>query len=315
METFEVVGIDVSKAVLDIARVPVDEHWQVAHDEKGLAALTERLCARYPQLVVLEASGGYERDVILALVAKGLPAVVVNPRQVRDFARATGRLAKTDAIDARILAQFGATLRPPVRALKDEEARLLEAVVTRRRQLIAMLTAERNRLGAAPAPLRRDIKTHIVWLERRLKDHDTEIKRRIEASPLWRVKDDLLRSVPGVGPVVSASLLVGVPELGRLNRREIAALVGVAPFNRDSGTLKGRRCVWGGRAHVRAVLYMATLSGIRSNAVLRAFYVRLRAAGKPAKVALTACMRKLLTILNAILKTSTPWNGGPAEIA
>ncbi len=313
--TFTVIGIDVSKAVLDIARAPGEERWQAAHDEAGVTSLTERLGVLHPDLIVLEASGGLERDVVAVLGAQGLPAVVVNPRQVRDFARATGRLAKTDAIDARVLAEFGAALKPPVRALKDEEARLLDAVVARRRQLIAMLTAEKNRLALAPAPLRREIKTHIVWLEKRLKGNGAELKRLIEASALWRVKDDLLQSVPGVGAIVSAALLAGVPELGRLNRREIAALVGVAPFARDSGTLRGRRCVWGGRAHVRSVLYMATLTGIRRNAALRAFYARLRAGGKPTKVALTACMRKLLTILNAILRTNTPWNEDLAKSA
>lgn len=313
MAQFTVIGIDVSKAMLDVAITPGAESWRVAHDAPGLAVLTERVVAAQAALIVLEASGGFERDVVAALGLRALPLVVVNPRQVRDFARATGRLAKTDAIDACLLAQFGAALKPPVRPLKDEEAGLLDALMTRRRQLMAMLTAEHNRLPSAPPPLRGDIKAHIVWLKKRLKDHDAEIQRCIEASPLWRVKDDLLRSVPGVGKVVAASLLAGVPELGRLNRREIAALVGVAPFNRDSGTLKGRRCIWGGRAHVRAVLYMATLSGIRSNAALRTFYLRLRAAGKPAKVALTACMRKLLTILNAMLRTNTSWNENLAK--
>lgn len=312
---FKVIGIDVSKARLDVTMTPGTECWQVAHDEEGLAALTARVGAAGANLIVLEASGGLERDVIAVLGAAGLPAVVVNPRQVRDFARATGRLAKTDAIDARVLAEFGAALKPPVRALKDEEARLLDALVARRRQLVAMLTAEKNRLTLAPPPLRREIKAHVLWLTKRLKENDTELKRTIEASALWRVKDDLLQSVPGVGPIVAAALLAGVPELGRLTRREIAALVGVAPFARDSGAFKGRRSVWGGRAHVRSVLYMATLTGIRRNAALRAFYTRLRAGGKPTKVALTACMRKLLTILNAILRTNTPWNEDLAKSA
>ena len=311
METVDVIGIDISKAVLDVACVPGTQRWQAAHDEEGLAALAKRLCVLAPQLVVLEASGGFERDVVAVLGARALPLVVVNPRQVRDFARATGRLAKTDAIDAHVLAQFGAALRPPIRALKSEEAALLEAVVTRHRQLSAMLLAERNRLARAPVALRRDIQAHIAWLERHLRDNDAKTQRLIEQSSLWRVTDNLLKSTPGVGPVLSSVLLADVPELGRLNRRQIAALIGVAPFNRDSGTLKGRRCVWGGRANVRAVLYMATVSAIRSNPTVRQFYARLRANGKPGKVALTACMRKLLTILNAMVRTNTPWREVP----
>lgn len=311
MDRFDVVGIDVSKSVLDVARVPSGEGWRMAHDEEGLAALAEHLRATPPDLIVLEASGGFERDVVLTLATHGLPLVVVNPRQVRDFARATGRLAKTDAIDAQVLAQFGAALRPPVRALKNEQARLLEAVVARHRQLTAMLMAERHRLGLAPAPLRRGIQAHIAWLEKRRRDNDAETRRLIEQSPVWRVKDDLLKSAPGVGPAFASTLLADVPELGRLNRRQISALIGVAPFNRDSGTLRGRRCIWGGRADVRAVLYMATLSAIRCNPALREFYARLRAKGKPGKVALTACMRKFLTILNAMVRTNTPWHETP----
>ncbi|MGH8400008.1 MAG: IS110 family transposase [Gammaproteobacteria bacterium] len=303
----KVIGIDVSKARLDLAILPEHDTWSVAHDETGMETLCTQCLTLTPELIVLEASGGWERDAVTALSLHGLPVVVVNPRQVRDFARATGRLAKTDVIDARVLAEFGAALNPALRPLKDEETQLLEAVVSRRRQLVAMLSMERNRLCLAPATLRRDIRLHVTWLEKRVRDTDGDIQRLIEASPVWRVKDQLLKSVPGVGSVVSASLLAQIPELGHLNRRQIAALVGVAPFNRDSGTLKGRRRVWGGRAHVRAVLYMATLTGVRHNVALRQFYTRLRTAGKPAKVALTACMRKLLTMLNAILKTETPW--------
>ncbi len=311
MDRFDVVGIDVSKSVLDVARVPSGEGGRIAHDEESLAALAERLRATPPDLIVLEASGGFERDVVVTLATHGLPLVVVNPRQVRDFARATGRLAKTDAIDAQVLAQFGAALRPPIRALKDEQTRLLEAVVARHRQLTAMLMAERHRLGLAPVPLRRDIKAHIAWLEKRRRDNDAETRRLIEQSPVWRVKDDLLKSAPGVGPAFASTLLADVPELGRLNRRQISALIGVAPFNRDSGTLQGRRCIWGGRADVRSVLYMATLSATRCNPALRQFYARLRAKGKPGKVALTACMRKFLTILNAMVRTNTPWHETP----
>ena len=232
---------------------------------------------------------------------------VVNPRQVRAFARATGRLAKTDRIDAGVLAQFAQAIRPALRPLKDEATQELEALVTRRRQLVAMLSTEKNRLHGVSKALRRDLKAHIQWLERRIRDTDNRLKLRVKDSEVWRVNDDLLRSVPGVGPVSAFTLMASLPELGSLSRRQIAALVGVAPFNRDSGTLRGTRTVWGGRAQVRAVLYMAAVSAMRCNPVIRAFYRRLTNAGKPNKVALTACMRKLLIILNAIVRTQTPW--------
>jgi len=302
------VGIDVAKATLDVAVAPTAERWTLAYTEREVAGLVRRLTGLHPALVVLEATGGLEGPLVGALATAGLPVVVVNPRQVRDFAKATGTLAKTDALDAAVLAHFAAAVRPTPRPLPDAATQTLAALVTRRRQLVEMLTAERNRLGSAPRVLRAEIQAHLTWLQRRLARLDTDLGQAIRTSPVWRVQDDLLRSVPGVGPVLSATLLASLPELGTLNRKAIAALVGVAPLNRDSGTLRGRRRVWGGRAAVRAVLYMGTLVAVRHNPVLRAFYQRLRAVGKLPKVALTACMRKLLTILNAMLKHQTPWS-------
>jgi len=302
------VGIDVAKAALDVAVSPTAERWTLAYTEREVAGLVPRLTALDPALVVLEATGGLEGPLAGALAAAGLPVVVVNPRQVRDFAKATGRLAKTDALDAAVLAHFAAAVRPTPRPLPDAATQSLAALVTRRRQLVEMLTAERNRLGSAPRVLRAEIQAHITWLKRRLGRLDADLHQAIRTSPAWRVQDDLLQSVPGVGPVLAVTLLASLPELGTLNRKAIAALVGVAPLNRDSGTRQGRRMVWGGRAAVRAVLYMGTLVAVRHNPVLRAFYQRLRAVGKLPKVALTACMRKLLTILNAMLKQQTRWN-------
>jgi transposase len=302
------VGIDVAKATLDIATRPGGERWSVANDEGGIRALVNRLRPLAPTLIVLEATGGFEIATVAAAATAGLPVVVANPRQVRDFARATGQLAKTDALDAQILALFAERVRPEPRPLPDAATQTLDALLTRRRQLLEMLTAEKNRLGfATAAPVRRDLTQHIHWLERRLRDVDADLEQAVHASPLWRAKEDLLRSVPGVGPVVSRTLLGELPELGTLTHKQIAALVGVAPRACDSGTLHGKRLVWGGRASVRAVLYMGALVATRCNPVIRAFYARLRAAGKPAKVALVACMRKLLTILNAILRSGTPW--------
>ena len=301
------VGIDIAKAQLDVAVRPDDEVFTVINDEKSVKKLAERLCNLNVERVVLEASGGWEIPVVAMLAAGGLPVVVVNPRQVRDFARATGTLAKSDPIDARILAWFGEALRPEVRALKDEETQALEALLKRRRQLVGMVTAEKNRLRMALKPIQRDIKTHIRWLERRLKDIDHDLNGAVKSSPMWRVRDDLLQSAPGVGPTLSLSLMASLPELGQLSGRKISALVGVAPFNRDSGTMRGRRCVWGGRGELRAVLYMATLAATRCNPVIRSFYQRLTAEGKPHKVAMTACMRKLLVILNAMVRDQAPW--------
>jgi transposase len=305
------VGVDVAKAELVVAARPSDERWSVANDERGARTLAERLKRDAPALVVLEATGGYELAAVAALAAAGLPVVVANPRQVRDFARATGQLAKTDRIDAGVLALFAERVRPEVRPLPNEEAQELDAVLTRRRQLLEMLTAERNRLGQVAGrgrrPVKKSLKAHIAFLERELRVADTDLGAMVRASPAWREKDDLLRSVPGVGPVLSLTLLAELPELGRLSRREVAKLAGVAPLARDSGTLRGHRYVHGGRASVRAVLYMAALVATRRNPVIRAFYERLLAAGKPKKLALVACMRKLLTILNAMARSGVRW--------
>jgi transposase len=300
-------GIDVSKAQLDIALRPTGQGWQVPNEEEGITMLVARLQAVEPTLIVVEATGGMELPVTLALAAAGLPVAVVNPRHTRDFAKATGQLAKTDALDARVLAHFAEAVRPVPRPLPEAHAQELSALLGRRRQLIERLTAEKNRLSAAPVGLRPRIQAHLHWLEHALRDVDTDVARRIRTSPVWRVKDHLLQSVPGVGPVLSHTLVAQLPELGTLTRQRIAALVGVAPFNRESGTLRGKRTVWGGRAHVRTILYMGTLVAVRFNPVLKTFYARLRAAGTAAKVALTACMRKLLAILNAMLKHQTPW--------
>jgi transposase len=302
------VGIDVAQAMLDIAVIPSGEHWQAANEPAALEGLVQRLHALSPSLIVLEATGGLEIPVAGMLAADGLPVVVVNPRQARDFAKATGQLAKSDRIDAFQLARFGQAVRPTPRPLKDTQTQALEALLVRRRQLLDMLVAEQNRLQRAPQLLHNDLNAHIQWLKQRLQALDDELRHAIQASPVWRVQDKLLQSVPGVGPVLAIALLVQLPELGTLNRRQIAALVGVAPYNCDSGTLRGQRHCWGGRAPLRAVLYMVTLAAIRCNPRLRAFHERLRAAGKAPKVAITACMRKLLTILNAIMKTHTPWH-------
>jgi len=301
-------GIDVSKARLDVSLLPSGESWSTGNDAAGIELLLRRLQEQAPTLIVLEATGGYEATLAASLAHAGFAVVVANPRQVRHFAKATGQLAKTDRIDARVLALFAERVRPEPRALPDEKAQLLDALLTRRRQVLEMLTAEKNRHAMAPAPLKRSITQHIRWLERELEGVGRDIERMIKESPLWRTKDDLLQSVPGVGPVLSRTLIGQLPELGRLSRKEIAALVGVAPLARDSGTLRGRRTVWGGRAPVRSALYMGALVASRHNPVIRDFYLRLLAAGKPRKVAFTACMRKLLTILNAMARTQTPWN-------
>jgi transposase len=308
------VGVDVAKKTLDVVLRPTGESWSVANDEAGVTALVARLRPLAPTLVVCEATGGFERAAIAALAAAGLPVVVANPRQVRDFARATGQLAKTDVLDAGILALFAERVRPTPRPLPGAAAQLLDAVLTRRRQLIEMLTAEKNRLGFAPKPLHRGIQAHIRWLERQLDDVTKELAGLIEASPVWRAKDDLLQSVPGVGPIVSYTLLGELPELGTLSHKQIAALAGVAPLARDSGTLRGKRMIWGGRASVRTALFMAALCGRRWNPALKVFYERLIAAGKPKKVALIACARKLLTILNAMVRNNTGWMTPEAKL-
>jgi len=301
------VGIDVSKSQLDIAVRPDNKRWSAVNTEADIAKVVEKLNEFSPQVIVIEATGGMEMPLVAALSQARLPVVVVNPRQVRDFAKAVGRMAKTDRIDAEILAHFGEAVKPDVRLLKDEDTQMLTALVTRRRQVIEMLTAEKNRLGISPKVVHKDIKKHIDWLQARLEDMDRHLDSAIRKSPVWRGKNDLLRSVPGVGHVLSVSLITGLPELGILSRRQIAALVGVAPLNRDSGLFRGKRTVWGGRAHLRAVLYMAALSASRVNPAISLFYRRLVEAGKKPKVALTACMRKLLGILNAIIKNRVPW--------
>lgn len=301
------IGIDVSKARLDVADAEGEASWSVANDPDGIDTLVQRLREQAPRLVVLEASGGWQMPLVAALEVAGLAVAVINPRHARAFAQASGRLAKTDRIDARLLARFGQALRPQPRPLKSAQAQELEALLGRRRQLLEMLTAERNRLACAPRCLHPDLQAHIHWLEKRLKNVDTDLDKAVKNTPAWREREQLLRSVPGVGPVLSLSLLALLPELGQLNRRQIAALAGVAPFNCDSGTYRGARHIWGGRAALRAVLYMGTLAAVRCNPILRAFYQRLRQAGKAPKVALVACMRKLLTILNAMVRSGTAW--------
>lgn len=301
------VGIDVSTAQFDVAGRPTGAHWTSAHTEAELTILVARLVSLRPTLVVLEATGGLALSLTGACATAGVPIVVVNPRQVRDFAKATGHLAKTDTLDAQVLAQFAEAVRPTPRPLPDAQTQALAGRLTRRRQLVAMLVAEKPRRGQAAGPIQKQIQVHLTWLERHRRALDEELATAIRSSPLWREKDELLQSIPGVGPVVATTLLASLPELGLLSHQQSAALVGVAPLNRDSGTIRGKRTIWGGRAHVRATLYMATIVASRCNPMIRAFYHRLCAAGKAKKVALTACMRKLLTILNAILRTRRPW--------
>ena len=306
------VGVDVSQDRLDLALRPSGEAWEAPNDAQGIHAVVERLQELEPKLVVLEATGGFQYHLVAGLATEGIPVAVVNPRQVRDFARATGKLAKTDALDAHVLAHFAEALQPEPRPLPDATLRELEALVTRRRQLVEMITSEKNRHRSATKRIRPQLQEHIRWLEDRLEELDRDLSDTIRSSPIWREQDQLLRSVPGVGPVLSATLLTGLPELGSLSRGQIAALVGVAPFNRDSGSFRGQRRVRGGRKRVRAATYMATLVATRFNPVLRDFYQRLCAAGKPKKVALTACMRKLLTILNAMIRDRRHWNPAPS---
>jgi len=309
------VGIDVSKGTLDVAVAPTGQQWRVSNTEEGLGPLVKRLQGLSPALVVLEATGSLEVPVAAALGAAGLPVAVVNPRQVRDFARATGKLAKTDKLDAQVLALFAERVRPVPRPLPEPQTQELTALLARRRQIVAMLVTEQNRLDRALPRVRPGIQEHIAWLAGKLGELNDGMGKLLRESPLWREREDLLRGVPGIGPTVAATLLAELPELGTLDRRQAAALVGVAPLNRDSGTLRGRRTVWGGRATVRAALYMAALVATRFNPVIRPFYQRLLAAGKPKKVALTACMHKLLTILNAMLKHRSPWQANHARIS
>ena len=301
-------GVDVSKARLDVALRGSDETWSVANTPDGIEQLVQRLREGGLTLVVMEATGGFEVAAAAALAATDIPVVIANPRQVRDFAKSTGQLAKTDAIDAKILALFAERVRPQVRPLPDDAARALDAIVGRRRQIIDMITAENNRLGFALPAVQKGIKKHIRWLERQLSDVDSDLDDLIRKSPVWQAKSDLLREVPGVGPNLARTLLAELPELGRLSNKQIAALVGVAPLARDSGLFRGKRMVWGGRAPVRSALYMSILSATKWNPVIRIFYQRLRAQGKPPKVAMVACMRKMLTILNAMIRDSREWN-------
>jgi transposase len=305
------VGIDVSRERLDVAVRPSDAIWAVVNDAAGIDALVTQLRDLAPLGIVLEATGGLEAPVAAALGEAGLPVAVVNPRQARDFARATGQLAKTDVLDARMLARFAEAIRPQRRPLPDAEQRRLAALVARRRQIVEMLVAERQRHGRALPAVRERVAAHIAWLEAELAGLDGDLDAAIQASPLWRARDDLLRSVPGVGPVLSRTLLAALPELGQLDRKRIAALVGVAPLTRESGRLRGRRGIWGGRAEVRRVLYMAAVVAVRCNPTVRAFHDRLVAAGKPPKVALVACMHKLLLILDALVRSGEPWRLAP----
>jgi len=301
------VGVDVAKAHLDVCVLPGDESWRTSNNEVDIAELTQRLQALEPRGVILEATGGLEQALVVALLDAGVPVHVMNPRQMRDFARAIGRLAKTDKLDAAVLALFGQTVRPEPRELPDEATQTLKALVARRHQILEMLVMEKIRRQQAPKRVRKSIDVNVAWLKKLLQDIDDDLDATIRSSPVWREKDDLLRSVPGIGRVVSSVLMAGLPELGRAARRKLAALVGVAPFNRDSGLMRGRRTIWGGRSAVRVALYQAVLVATRHNALIRAFYQRLLAAGKPKKVALVACMRKLLGILNAMLSSGQRW--------
>jgi transposase len=302
-------GVDVSKQFLDLATGPAAEVQRLVHDAAGIDAIVELAQRERPDRIVVEATGGWESALVAVLAHAGLPVVIVNPRQVREFARATGKLAKTDELDARTLCAFALAVKPPLRPLKDEQAQILDALVTRRQQLLQMRTAEKNRLAlSTPGIVQRNLKEHIKWLDRHLKDTDRDIGQLIRVTPLWCETERLLEQIPSVGRVTSHTLIAQLPELGSLNRKQIAALVGLAPFNRDSGTFRGHRTTWGGRAEVRQVLYMATMSAIRCNPPIRRFYRRLRENGKPGKVALVACMRKLLTILNAVVRDRQPWS-------
>ena len=307
------IGIDVSKSSLDIAVDPPAEPFSCPNHQSSFPQLIARLTALRPQLIVLEATAGFEIPVTAALAAADLPVVVVNPRQVRHFAKATGKLAKTDRLDASLLAQFARAVRPQLREIKTAAARELEQMLLRRRQLVEMLVGENNRLAlTTSSKIKQEISRHVEWLEQSIQRMDDELKRVLQSSPHWREKEDLLRSVPGVGPVLSCTLLAQMPELGKLTGKQIAALAGLAPLNCDSGDRRGERHIQGGRAGVRAVLYMSAMSARRYNPVIKSFYERLVKAGKKPKVALTACMRKLLTILNAMVKSNTKWEAGKA---
>jgi transposase len=314
-ETGKYVGIDVSRDSLDIAVIPGDEVWHETNDEEGVNRIIEKLLELSPERVILEPTGGLEYPLVERLCAADLPVAPINPRQVRDFARSMGRLAKTDKLDALVLARFGEALKPPIRALPDAVTREIKALLLRRRQLQEMLIAENNRLLSARIKLRPQIKEHIEWLKRALDGIDQDLAGQVGSEPVWKAKEEFLRSAPGVGRVLSVTLLGDLPELGKISGKEISALVGVAPFNRDSGQMRGKRVIWGGRDHIRKVLYMATLAATRFNPVIETFYKRLIAAHKPKKVALVACMRKLLTILNAMVRHGTYWDPDYAKLS
>lgn len=301
------IGIDVSKDHLDVAALPSRDKWRFTNDDEGITTLASTLKDLPVALIVLEPTGGLEAPVVATLTAEGLKAAVVNARQVREYARATGRLAKTDGIDALVMAQFAATIKPPARTLPDEQTEELKSLVVRRRQLREMLTAEQNRLSRARQPIREQIEIHIDWLKKEIGEIDHQLRKKIKASPLWKEKDNLLQSIPGVGNQLSATVIGLLPELGSLNRKELALLAGVAPLNCDSGNMRGKRMIWGGRARVRTALYMATLVATRHNPVLKAFYENLVQRGKKKKVAIVACMRKLLGIMNSMVKYGTMW--------
>ena len=302
------IGIDVCKQQLEVAAHESDYQFRCANKVSAFGELIAELIAWRPRLIVLEATGGLETRVVSALHTAGLPVVVVNPRQVRDFAKALGQLAKTDRLDARVLAHFAAAIKPPLRPIKAKEQQELDALIGRRGQLVEILADEKNRrASAASETVREQIKEHIDWLEDRIAELDQQIKALLQTSPRWQVKDQILQSVPGIGPVASFSMLADLPELGTLNRQQISKLVGVAPLNRDSGQQRGTRHIYGGRAGLRRVLYMAALTASRHNAVLKEFYQRLRANHKPFKVAITACMRKLLSIVNVMIRDNTTW--------
>ena len=300
-----VVGIDVSKDWLDVAMG--SESLRMANDAEGITELVSRVRDAGAQLVVMEATGGYEMQAATAIAGAGLRLAVVNPRQVRDFAKATGRLAKSDRIDAHVIAAFGQAVDPQIVRLPDEQTLELQGLIARRSQLVGMRVQESNRLTLMKGAMRKQIKAHIAWLDKAIGEVNTDLTARLRTSAAWREKDELYRSMKGVGPVTSGTLMASLPELGTLDRRSIAALVGVAPFNRDSGTFRGRRTIWGGRAQVRHIVYMAATAAVRSNPVIKDFYERLIARGKPHKVAMVACMRKMITILNAMARTNTPW--------
>ncbi|MHB8070032.1 MAG: IS110 family RNA-guided transposase [Desulfobaccales bacterium] len=309
MKTQVFVGLDVSKQKLDVAVRPKGRHFVTSNDDRGIKQLVKRLTALKPQLIVLEASGGYELLATAALAEARLPVALVNPQPVRKFAGATGKLAKTDKIDAQVLAHFAEALRPEPRPLPDQDLQMLKAVLHRRLQVVKMIGQEKNRLEKTFIPnLRRDIQDHLAWLQKRLKELDQDLDDQIRQSPLWRDRDRLLQSVPGIGPVVSQAVIAQLPEIGVLSGKKIAALVGVAPFNRDSGRFRGKRMIRGGRSYLRNMLYMAAVVASQWNPVIRSFYQRLLAAGKTPKLALTACIRKLVLILNAMVKNNQPWN-------